>query len=249
MKRLDNKVVVVTGGAQGIGEAIATRCAADGAQVVVWDLRQDAVDAALARLRVAVPDVRARGAAVDVANGNAVRDAAAGVLDAFGRIDGLVNNAGIVADAQLKKMSDDQFDRVIAINLKGVYHGARAFVDAFLAQGSGSIVSISSVVGLYGNFGQTNYAAAKAGVIGMTKTWAKELGRKGVRANAICPGFIATPILQTMPQNVIDGMVAHVPLGRMGRPDEIGAAAAFLLSDDASYVNGAILEVSGGLGM
>lgn len=249
MNRLQNRVVVVTGGAQGIGEAIALRAAQEGAQVIVWDLRAEAIEAAIARIGGAVPGVCVGGRAVDVADGNAVRDAAAAVIDAHGRIDGLVNNAGIVADAQLKKMSDAQFDRVIAINLKGVYNGVRAFAERFLEQGAGSIVSISSVVGLYGNFGQTNYAAAKAGVIGMTKTWAKELGRKGVRANAVCPGFIATPILQSMPQNVIDGMVAHVPMGRMGRPDEIAAACAFLLSDDASYVNGAVLEVSGGIGM
>ncbi len=208
MNRLQNRVVVVTGGAQGIGEAIALRAAQEGAQVVLWDLRDEAIEAATARIGGAVPGARVSGRAVDVADGNAVRDAAAAVIDAHGRIDGLVNNAGIVADAQLKKMSDAQFDRVIAINLK-----------------------------------------AKAGVIGMTKTWAKELGRKGVRANAVCPGFIATPILQSMPQNVIDSMVAHVPMGRMGRPDEIAAACAFLLSDDASYVNGAVLEVSGGIGM
>lgn len=249
MNRLQNRVVVVTGGAQGIGEAIALRAAQEGAQVVLWDLRDEAIEAATARIGGAVPGARVSGRAVDVADGNAVRDAAAAVIDAHGRIDGLVNNAGIVADAQLKKMSDAQFDRVIAINLKGVYNGVRAFAERFLEQGAGSIVSISSVVGLYGNFGQTNYAAAKAGVIGMTKTWAKELGRKGVRANAVCPGFIATPILQSMPQNVIDSMVAHVPMGRMGRPDEIAAACAFLLSDDASYVNGAVLEVSGGIGM
>ena len=249
MNRLQNRVVVVTGGAQGIGEAIALRAAQEGAQVVLWDLLDEAIEAATSRIGGAVPGARVSGRAVDVADGNAVRDAAAAVIDAHGRIDGLVNNAGIVADAQLKKMSDAQFDRVIAINLKGVYNGVRAFAERFLEQGAGSIVSISSVVGLYGNFGQTNYAAAKAGVIGMTKTWAKELGRKGVRANAVCPGFIATPILQSMPQNVIDSMVAHVPMGRMGRPDEIAAACAFLLSDDASYVNGAVLEVSGGIGM
>lgn len=243
---LKDKVVVVTGAAQGIGEAIARRCAADGATVAVWDLNADAAKAKAAELSETY-NVTASGWAVNVADSAAVSLAAADVVGAFGRIDGLVNNAGIVADAQLKKMSEEQWDRVIGVNLKGVYNCTRAFVDTFLAQGCGSIVNISSVVGVYGNFGQTNYAAAKAGVLGMTKTWAKELGRKGVRSNAICPGFIATPILSSMPENVLKAMESEVPLGRMGEPAEIAAVAAFLLSNDASYVNGAVLEVSGGL--
>jgi 3-oxoacyl-[acyl-carrier protein] reductase len=245
--KLNDKVIIVTGSAQGIGEAIALRCAAEGGQVVLWDLRQDAIDTALARILGQVRGANVSGMPVDVSKLAAVQAAAEAVIARFGQIDGLVNNAGIVADAQLKNMSEDQWDRVININLKGVFNCTRACVNQFLAQGSGSIVSISSVVGVYGNFGQTNYAAAKAGVIGMTKTWAKELGRKGVRANAICPGFIETPILASIPQDVIDGMITHVPLRRMGQPAEIGSVAAFLLSEDASYVNGVALEVSGGL--
>ncbi|MFZ5512101.1 MAG: SDR family oxidoreductase, partial [Pseudomonadota bacterium] len=165
----------------------------------------------------------------------------------FGPIDALVNNAGIVQDAQLKNMSDDQWDKVIAVNLTGVYRCTRAVVDTMLEQGSGSIITMSSVVGLYGNFGQTNYAATKAGVIGMTKTWAKELGRKGIRANAVCPGFIATPILNSMPQKVLDAITKEVPMGRLGQPEEIANVVAFLASDEASYVNGAVIEVSGGV--
>jgi 3-oxoacyl-[acyl-carrier protein] reductase len=244
---LQDKVVVVTGAAQGIGAAIAERCARDGAHVAIWDLRRAAIDAEMERIALAVPGASLMGCEVDVSKLAKVQDAAQEVLQRFGRIDGLVNNAGITADAQLKKMSEDQWDRVININLKGVFNCTRAFVEQMLAQGSGSIVSVSSIVGVYGNFGQTNYAAAKAGVIGMTKTWAKELGRKGIRANAICPGFINTPILASMPQNVIDKMVAAVPLARMGKPEEIGAVAAFLLSDDAAYINGVALEVTGGL--
>lgn len=246
MKRMQDKVVVVTGAARGIGEAIARRCAEEGAKVVLWDLRQEDADAAAAAIaRDTGAETSAQ--AVDVARGGAVAVAAQAVLARFGRIDGLVNNAGIVADAQLKKMSEEQWDRVIGINLKGVFNCTRAFVDAFLAQGSGSIVNISSVVGVYGNFGQTNYAAAKAGVIGMAKSWAKELGRKNIRANAVCPGFIATPILVDMPQDVLDTLVGEVPMKRIGQPSEIAASVAFLLSDDASYVNGAVLEVAGGL--
>ena len=246
MKRMQDKVVVVTGAARGIGEAIARRCAEEGAKVALWDLRQDAVEFAAATI---ARDTGADtiGQAVDVASADSVNAAARAVLGQYGRIDGLVNNAGIVADAQLRKMSEEQWDRVIGINLKGVYNCTRAFVDAFLQQGSGSIVNISSVVGVYGNFGQTNYAAAKAGVIGMAKSWAKELGRKNIRANAICPGFIATPILADMPKDVLDTLVNEVPMKRMGQPAEIAASVAFLLSDDASYVNGAVLEVSGGL--
>jgi len=246
MKRMQDKVVVVTGAARGIGAAIARRCAQEGAAVVLWDLRQEDVVTEAGRI-AADTGAQTLGCAVDVASAASVNLAASAVLDRFQRIDGLVNNAGIVADAQLKKMTEEQWDRVIAINLKGVYNCTRAFVDRFLVQGSGSIVNISSVVGVYGNFGQTNYAAAKAGVIGMAKSWAKELGRKNIRANAVCPGFIVTPILNAMPKDVLDGMVREVPMQRMGQPAEIAASVAFLLSDDASYVNGAVLEVSGGL--
>jgi len=243
---LAGKVIVVTGGAQGIGLAIAERCAESGASVAVWDYQADGIAGALERIADRAPRAEVAGFVVDVSDLTAVQDAVKATLDRFSRIDGLVNNAGVVADAQLTKMTEAQWDRVIDINLKGVFNCTRACVDALLASG-GSIVNISSIVGLSGNFGQTNYAAAKAGVLGMTKTWSRELGRKGVRANAICPGFIETPILSSMPARVIEDMVAQVPQRRMGQPREIASACVFLLSSEASYINGATLEVTGGL--
>lgn len=245
--RLQGKIVVITGAAQGIGQAIAACVVRAGGTAVMWDLQQSAVEAAAQQIAAAVPGATAFGMACDVASAESVNAAARQALERFGRVDGIVNNAGIIMDAQLKNMSEAQWDRVIGVNLKGVFNVGRAFIETLLAQGSGSIVNISSVVGVYGNFGQTNYAATKAGVLGITKTWAKELGRKGIRSNAICPGFIATPILKDMPEKVLQAMEAEVPMKRMGRPEEIGSVAAFLLSDEASYVNGAVIEVSGGL--
>ncbi|TMH66885.1 MAG: SDR family oxidoreductase, partial [Betaproteobacteria bacterium] len=169
------------------------------------------------------------------------------VMLAWHRIDTLVNNAGIVEDARLSKMTDEQFERVVDVNLKGVYNCTKAVVDIMLQQNSGCILNASSIVGLYGNFGQTNYAATKFGVIGMVKTWARELGSKGIRANAICPGFIETPILQSIPEKVLKSIQEKVPLGRLGRPEEIANTYAWLASDEASYVNGAVIEVSGGV--
>jgi 3-oxoacyl-[acyl-carrier protein] reductase len=188
----------------------------------------------------------AAGFDVDVTNKESIARMVAGVMARWGRIDTLVNNAGIVQDAQFKKMTDEQFERVIDVNLKGVYNCTKAVVDIMLEQNSGVILNASSIVGLYGNFGQTNYAATKFGVIGMVKTWARELGRKGIRANAICPGFIETAILSSIPDKVIKMMEDKVPLGRLGKPEEIANTYAWLASDEASYINGAVIEVSGG---
>jgi len=171
----------------------------------------------------------------------------AAVRAKHGRVDVLVNNAGITLDARLQKMDDTQFDRVIDVNLKGTYNCARAVVNTMVEQGSGVILNASSVVGIYGNFGQTNYAASKFGVIGFVKTWARELGPKGIRANAVAPGFIETPILQTIPDKVLHQMTERVPLKRLGTPEDIANVYAFLASDDAAYINGAVIEVSGGL--
>jgi 3-oxoacyl-[acyl-carrier protein] reductase len=243
--RLSDKVAIVTGSAQGIGLATALRLASEGARVVVSDLGGARVQAAVAQVRAA--GGQAMGCVVDVTDRAAIDAMVAEVKAAWGRIDILINNAGITKDARLAKMTSAQFDSVIAVNLKGVFECTQAVAELMVTQGSGSIVNASSVVGLYGNFGQTNYAATKAGVIGFTKTWARELGPKGVRVNAVCPGFIRTPILDTVPDAVKQKMVDKVPLGRLGNPEEIASVYAFLASDDASYLNGAVIEVSGGI--
>jgi 3-oxoacyl-[acyl-carrier protein] reductase len=243
--RLKDKVAIITGSASGIGQATAVKFAAEGAKVVVCDVNQSGIDSVVSSL--VQSGAVAVGYVVDVTNKTQIAEMVAAVKAQFGRIDVLVNNAGIVQDAQLIKMTEDQFDRVIDINLKGVYNCARAVVDTMVEQGSGVILNASSVVGVYGNFGQTNYAAAKFGVIGFVKTWAKELGKKGIRANAVCPGFVATPILKAMPEKVIQDMEARVPMKRMAQPEEIANVYAFLASDEASYINGAAIEVTGGL--
>jgi 3-oxoacyl-[acyl-carrier protein] reductase len=243
--KLQNKVCIITGAAQGIGLATALKFAREGATVIVCDLRPEGVEAAAKACEKL--GATAQGYTVDVADRVSVDLMVAAVLADFGRIDVLVNNAGITKDARLQKMTLAQFDAVIDVNLRGVFHCAQAVADTMLAQGSGVILNASSVVGIYGNFGQTNYAAAKFGVIGFTKTWSRELGPKGVRVNAVAPGFIDTPILGTIPDKVLDEMREHVPLKRLGKPEEIANVYAFLASDEASYVNGAVIEVSGGM--
>ncbi|TNF60297.1 MAG: 3-oxoacyl-ACP reductase FabG [Burkholderiales bacterium] len=245
MKRLEGKVSIITGAAQGIGLATAVKFAREGAIVVVCDVRQAAVDAAVAQCQA--EGATATGFVMDVTQRDMVDAVVAQVKERFGRIDVLVNNAGITQDARLQKMTLEQFDKVIDVNLRGVFHCAQAVADTMVAQGGGVILNASSVVGIYGNFGQTNYAATKFGVIGFTKTWSRELGPKGVRVNAVAPGFIQTPILGTIPEKVIQEMEHRVPLRRLGRPEEIASVYAFLASDEASYVNGAVLEVSGGM--
>ena len=242
--RLKDKVAIITGSARGIGQATALKFAAEGARVVVCDLDRKAVDEVVEQITAS--GGQAVGFTLNVTDKASIAAMVKGVTDKYGRVDVLVNNAGIVDDAMLRKMTDDQFERVIDINLKGTYNCARAVVDIMIAQGAGVILNASSVVGLYGNFGQTNYAASKFGVIGLAKTWARELGRKGIRANAVCPGFVETTILKSIPQKVMQAMIDRVPLGRLAKPEEIANTYAFLASDEASYINGAVIEVSGG---
>lgn len=251
---LKDKVVIVTGAAAGIGRATALRFAAEGARVAMWDVS----DGGAAELLQAIDGAGGSGRfqTVDVTSTEAVEAAVAEVAEAWGGVDVLINNAGIVRDAQLVKwrdgevvsvMGDDLFDSVIAVNLRGVFLCARAVVPHMIRGGGGAILSASSVVGLYSNFGQTNYAATKAGVINMTKSWARELGKHGIRANAVAPGFVATEILQAMPPKVLDQLVGHTPLARMGKPEEIAEAYLWLASDAASFVTGTVLSVDGGL--
>lgn len=251
---LRDKVVIVTGGSAGIGRATAIRFAEEGARVAVWDV----VDKNSAALIEEIERAGGKGSfqVVNVADVKSIETAVAEVVSKWGRIDVLVNNAGITRDAQLAKwkdgqlaasMSDEQWDAVIGVNLKGVFACTRAVVPHMIKQGSGVILSASSVVGLYGNFGQTNYVATKAGVIGMTKTWARELGKYNIRVNAVAPGFIGTEMVRAMPPKVVEGMVAHTPMARLGEPQDIANAYVWLASDQASFVHGTVISVDGGL--
>ncbi len=252
---LRGKVVIVTGAAAGIGRATALRFAEEGARVAAWDVNEAALAGLSEALRAAGAD-EALARAVDVSARASVEAGVDDVLARFGRLDVLVNNAGIVRDAQLVKwrdgaqsgsMSDAEFDAVIGVNLRGVFLCTRAVVPHLIRAGGGVILSASSVVGLYGNFGQTNYTASKAGVIAMTRTWARELGRHKIRVNAVAPGFVGTEILRGMPDKVLRSMVEHTPIGRMGTPEDVAEAYVFLASDQASFVHGAVLSVDGGL--
>jgi 3-oxoacyl-[acyl-carrier protein] reductase len=243
--RLQDKVSIITGAAQGIGLATALKFAREGATVIVCDLRFDAVNAAVAQCREL--GAKAEGYAVNVTDRAQFDAIVRDVLKKFGSIDVLVNNAGITRDARLQKMTIEQFDEVIDVNLRAVFQCSQAVANAMVEQRSGVILNASSVVGLYGNFGQTNYAASKFGVIGFTKTWSRELGPKGIRVNAVAPGFIETPILSTIPDKVMEQMRSEVPLRRLGKPEEIANVYAFLASDEASYINGTVIEVGGGL--
>jgi 3-oxoacyl-[acyl-carrier protein] reductase len=243
-QRLQGKVAIITGAAQGIGYATARKFLDEGAKVVACDIGRESIDSAVASL---TPRGQVDAVVVDVTKRNQIDAMTDATVQRHGRIDVLVNNAGITIDARLEKMSDDQFDRVINVNLKGTYNCAQAVLDTMLKQGSGVILNASSVVGIYGNFGQTNYAASKFGVIGFVKTWARELGPKGIRCNAVAPGFVATHILETIPEKVLEQLKERIPLRRLGTPEDIANVYAFLASDEASYINGAVIEVSGGL--
>jgi 3-oxoacyl-[acyl-carrier protein] reductase len=249
--RLKDKVALITGGAAGIGKATAQRFVEEGARVAICDVNEEAGTAALREL-----GPEADFCQVNVMDRQAVQEWVDGVVERYGRVDLLVNNAGILRDGQLVKVKDGElvkqmpeadFDLVIGVNLKGVFNCTQAVAPYMIRQGGGVILNASSVVGQDGNFGQTNYVATKAGVLGMTKVWARELGRYGVRVNAVAPGFTATEILVSMPDKILDGMRARTPLGRLGQPRDIANAYLFLASDEASFITGTVLRVDGGI--
>ena len=248
--RLQNRIAIITGGANGIGRATAMRFALEGARVAIWDLAEEAGRAVASEID------GARYQAVNVTDPASVESAVGEIVQAWGRVDILVNNAGILRDSQLVsykdgelrgQMSIEDYDAVLGVNLRGVFLCTRLVAPVMIRQAYGRILSTSSVVGLYGNFGQTNYVAAKAGVIGMTRVWARELGRYNITANAVAPGFIATDMTQSMPEKILEMMVARVPARRIGQPEEVASAFLFLASEEAAYINGAVLSVDGGM--
>ena len=251
---LRNRVAVITGGANGIGRQTALAFAEAGAAVAVWDLVEQAAAAVVAEIKE--NGGQAMFFRVNVTSPADVEAAAVATLEQFGRIDILVNNAGITRDAQLVKvkngeiigkLSEADFDAVIAVNLKGVFNCTQAVAPMMIQQGYGRIINAASVVGLQGNFGQTNYVASKAGVVGMTRVWARELGKRGITVNTVAPGFIATEMTQRMPEHVLASMVDHTPVARIGQPQDVAYAYLFLASEEAGFINGAVLNVDGGV--
>ena len=244
MKGLVDKVAVITGAGQGIGRATALRFAEEGSKVIVAEFDRETGQSV-------ADEISANGGAgkfvqVDVANRETVQTMVSETLSAFGQIDILVNNAGVIKDNTLKKMTDEEFDRILIINLRGTYICTQEIAEVMREQQAGVILNASSVVALYGNFGQTNYVASKAGIIGMTKVWARELGKDGIRVNAVAPGFIETSMVESIPEDVMAMMLKRVPLGKAGEPEDIAGAYAFLASDDASFITGAVLSIDGG---
>jgi 3-oxoacyl-[acyl-carrier protein] reductase len=249
--RLSEKVCLITGGAAGIGKATAEKFVKEGAKVVICDLD--------AEMGQAVADQLGSGTLfykVNVTDRAEVQAWVDDVVEKFGRVDVLINNAGITRDglfvkykdgAVVSQMSESDFDLVLDVNLKGTFNCAQAVTPQMIQQGGGVIINASSIVGLYGNFGQTNYAATKFGVIGMTKTWSRELGRFNIRVNAVCPGFILTEMVKKMPEKILEGLAAKTPLGRMGQPEDVANLYAWLASDEASFIHGAAISVDGGM--
>ena len=245
MGRLDGKVAIITGGASGIGKKTAEIFSKEGAAIAIFDVNRDALNQTEKEIRD--NGGKCNGYVVDVTNFEDVTEKVKEVIEDFGEIDVLVNNAGITRDNFLTKMEIDDWNKVIAINLTGTFNCAKAVAPYMMEKNKGNIVNVSSVVGVYGNIGQTNYAASKAGVIGLTKTWAKEFAKKGIRVNAVAPGFIKTPMTDKVPEKVLEIMISKTPMGRMGEAIEVAKAILFLASDDSSFITGHILHVDGGL--
>ncbi|KAB2877664.1 beta-ketoacyl-ACP reductase [bacterium] len=231
---LKDKVVVITGGASGIGRVSAKIFGAENATVIVWDLKTEKVSDEIHSYNV------------DVRNSDSVQNAANIAIEKFGKIDVLINNAGVTRDASLLKMSTRQWQDVLDVNLTGVFNCTKSVAPLMIEKKFGRIINTASVVGLYGNFGQSNYVASKAGVVGMTKVWARELGPKGITVNAVAPGFIATEMVKTIPENVLNKIIEKTPTGRLGNPEDVARVYLFLASEQASFINGAVISVDGG---
>ncbi|MCQ6278834.1 3-oxoacyl-ACP reductase FabG [Bacillus sp. EB600] len=245
--RLQDKVAIITGAANGLGLAAAGTFAREGAKVALTDFNVE-------QGRLRANELREKGYdvtffQVNVADRASVDKMVSNVIKTYGGIDILVNNAGITKDAMLAKLTVEDFQKVLDVNLTGVFHCTQAVLPSMLEKGWGRIISTSSVSGVYGNVGQTNYAATKAGVVGMTKTWAKELGRKGINVNAVAPGFMETAMTEKVPENILDQIRKTIPLGRLGKPEDIANAYLYLASDESNYVNGTVLHVDGGIMM
>lgn len=240
-----DKITIVTGAANGIGKETAKLFASEGSTVILCDNCKESLKALDKEFKKC--NYKYSLVFLDVKDFHQVNETFDKIRENYGKIDILINNAGITSDAQLKNMTDDQFNSVIDVNLKGVFNCTKAVVTKMIEQGSGVILNASSIVGLQGNFGQTNYAASKWGVIGMTKTWAKELGSKGIRVNAIAPGFVLSNMTKQMPDKVLQIMRDKTPLKRLGQPNDIAKAYLFLASNDASFITGTVLSVDGGL--
>jgi 3-oxoacyl-[acyl-carrier protein] reductase len=242
--KLHEKVAIITGGANGIGKMTADRFLQEGAKVVISDLNAEAGNATVKELenKGSITFVQS-----NVTDTKQIQSLVEQTMDVHGKIDILVNNAGITIDGLLTKMDEDSWEKVLSVNLTGVFKCTKEVVQIMIEQGGGVVLNASSVVGIHGNMGQTNYAATKAGVIGLTKSWAKELGPKGIRVNAVAPGFIVTDMTAKVPQKILDLMESKTPLRKLGQPEDIANAYLYLASDDARYVNGTILSVDGGL--
>lgn len=242
--RLQHKVAVITGGASGIGLAAVKRFVEEGAQVAIIDFNKEAGEKVALSFGESVKFFEA-----DVSKKQQIQQAFTEIVKAFSKIDILINNAGITRDATLLKMTEEDFEKVVQINLNGVFNCTQAAVPYMIAQNSGRIINTSSVTGVNGNVGQTNYAATKAAIIGMTKTWAKELGRKGITVNAVAPGFIATAMVEHIPEKIVQQMQSIISLQALGKPEDVANAYLFLASDEAKYITGHVLHVDGGIMM
>ena len=243
------RVVVVTGGSKGIGRAVCLRFAREGARILFVHYDPDEVNVNETLGLLSGMGVEAHGEKLDVSSLEAVEAFFARAVKQFERVDVLVNNAGITEDGFLMRMSASQWDRVLAVNLTGVFNCTKAAIKSMVKERKGKIINISSVVGQIGNIGQSNYAAAKAGILGLTKTVAKELASRGIAVNAVAPGFINTEMTEKLPEKVKESFLAQIPMGRMGEPEEVAETVYWLASDSATYITGQVIHISGGLYM